>query len=62
MLPDEDGMTILGKLKADVNFKNIPVIMLTAKTSELDKVARVLNRVRMIIFPSRLGSWSCFQE
>lgn len=38
MLPDEDGMTILGKLKADVNFKNIPVIMLTAKTSELDKV------------------------
>lgn len=39
MLPDEDGMTILGKIKSDVLFKSIPVIMLTAKTSELDKVA-----------------------
>lgn len=39
MLPDEDGMTILGKLKAEQYSKDIPVIMLTAKTGELDKVS-----------------------
>lgn len=38
MLPDEDGLTILGKLKSDPRLKEIPVIMLTAKTSETDKV------------------------
>lgn len=38
MLPDEDGISILKKLKAKENFAEIPVIMLTAKTSELDKV------------------------
>lgn len=38
MLPDEDGLQILKKLKEDSNTKNIPVIMLTAKSSELDKV------------------------
>lgn len=38
MLPDEDGFTILKKLKAVVETKKIPVIMLTAKSSEIDKV------------------------
>lgn len=38
MLPDEDGLTILRKLKADSVYADIPVIMLTAKTTELDKV------------------------
>lgn len=38
MLPDEDGLQILKKLKEDSNTENIPVIMLTAKSSELDKV------------------------
>ena len=38
MLPEEDGLTILSKLQADSNHKNIPVIMLTAKDSEFDKV------------------------
>ena len=33
MLPDEDGLSILGKLKSDPKLKDIPVIMLTAKTS-----------------------------
>lgn len=39
MLPDEDGYTILGKLKKDGRTKDIPVIMLTAKSSETDKVS-----------------------
>ncbi len=38
MLPDMDGMEILAQLRADSKTKNIPVIMLTAKTAEIDKV------------------------
>ena len=38
MLPGEDGLTILKKLKSAAKTKDIPVIMLTAKGSEYDKV------------------------
>lgn len=38
MLPEEDGLQILRKLRADSNTQEIPVIMLTAKDSEYDKV------------------------
>ena len=38
MLPDEDGLEILGKLRANKNTAAIPIMMVTAKTSELDKV------------------------
>lgn len=38
MLPAEDGLSVLQKLKADENTEEIPVIMLTAKGSEFDKV------------------------
>ena len=38
MLPDEDGIEILKKLKRDADYKKIPVIMLTAKSAEYDKV------------------------
>lgn len=38
MLPEEDGLSILGKLQADDSYKKIPVIMITAKGSEFDKV------------------------
>ncbi|MCD8095564.1 MAG: response regulator transcription factor [Ruminococcus sp.] len=39
MLPNEDGLSVLKRLKADARYKDIPVIMLTAKTSEIDKVS-----------------------
>ena len=39
MLPGDDGMQLLHKMKNDAAQRNIPVIMLTAKTTELDKVA-----------------------
>ena len=39
MLPGEDGMQLLNKMKNDAAQRNVPVIMLTAKTTELDKVA-----------------------
>lgn len=38
MLPDTDGITILKKLKENSSTKDIPVIMLTAKNSEIDIV------------------------
>ena len=38
MLPGEDGLSILKRLRTQENTKNVPVIMLTAKSSELDKV------------------------
>lgn len=38
MLPNEDGLDILTKLRADKNTAKVPIILVTAKTSELDKV------------------------
>lgn len=38
MLPDEDGITILKKIRSNENYNIIPIIMLTAKSSEIDKV------------------------
>ena len=38
MLPEEDGLTILGRLKKTPSTSGIPVIMLSAKSSEIDKV------------------------
>lgn len=38
MLPDEDGLSILRRLRAGGKTASIPVILVTAKTTELDKV------------------------
>lgn len=38
MLPEEDGVSILKKLRASQEFSNIPVIMITAKDTEFDVV------------------------
>lgn len=38
MLPDEDGLTIVKKLRADSLTKKTPIILVTAKTTEIDKV------------------------
>ena len=38
MLPGDDGLTILKKLRQNPNFSAVPIIMLTAKGSELDKI------------------------
>ena len=38
MLPGEDGVTILKRLRADERYRDIPVIMATAKGTEFDKV------------------------
>ena len=38
MLPDEDGLSILTRLRTRADTQKIPVILVTAKTSEIDKV------------------------
>jgi two-component system alkaline phosphatase synthesis response regulator PhoP len=39
MLPEEDGFSVLSKLRASPETSSLPVIMLTAKGTEFDKVA-----------------------
>ncbi len=43
MLPEEDGLTILKKLRASSRSRAVPVIMLTAKNTEFDKVMGLDN-------------------
>lgn len=38
MLPDEDGLSIVKKLRSREDTVFVPIIMVTAKTSEIDKV------------------------
>ena len=38
MLPEEDGISILGKLREREDTKKLPVIMLTAKGTEYDRI------------------------
>ena len=38
MLPEEDGLQVLKRLRADPNTRKLPVLMLTAKSTEYDKV------------------------
>ena len=38
MLPGEDGVELLGRMKRSRNYAEIPVIMATAKGSEFDKI------------------------
>lgn len=38
MLPDEDGLDIIKKLRSNPETRKIPIILVSAKTTELDKV------------------------
>lgn len=38
MLPDEDGLSILKRLRTRADTQKIPVILVTAKSTEIDKV------------------------
>ncbi|MDD6188177.1 MAG: response regulator transcription factor [Clostridiales bacterium] len=43
MLPEEDGLSILRRLRSSGTTKNLPVIMLTAKNTEYDRVIGLDN-------------------
>lgn len=38
MLPDESGLSIVEKLRKDTTTRNVPIILVTAKSTEIDKV------------------------
>lgn len=57
MLPDMDGMEILKQLRRNLATHTIPVIMLTAKTAEIDKV-RALDMGLMTMCQSHSALWS----
>lgn len=38
MLPGEDGISITKKLRSSMEYKNIPIVMVTAKDSEIDAI------------------------
>ena len=50
MLPGEDGLNILKKIRQTPNYKYIPVIMVTAKTSEIDAVKGLDMGERHIVY------------
>lgn len=39
MLPDMDGITAVKQIRSQPEFSHVPIMMLTARTTELDKVA-----------------------
>lgn len=43
MLPDQTGLRFLAKIRSDRQFNELPIIMLTAKSMEEDKVAGLNN-------------------
>lgn len=54
MLPDEDGLSIVKKLRQWAESRYVPIIMVTAKTTELDRVKGLIV-VQMIILQNRLA-------
>jgi two-component system phosphate regulon response regulator PhoB len=48
MLPDQSGLRLLSRLRGDRDFQDIPVIMLTAKSMEEDKIAGLNNGRRRL--------------
>ena len=55
MLPNEDGLSVLSKLKADPKYKDIPVIMLTAKSTKF----RDWSLARTTTSQSLSALWKC---
>lgn len=43
MLPDQSGLRLLSRIRGDRQFQDLPVIMLTAKSMEEDKIAGLDN-------------------
>src|SRR4051812_22605027 len=39
MLPDSSGLRLLSRIRSDRQFNDLPIIMLTAKSMEEDKIA-----------------------
>ncbi len=49
MLPDEDGISVLKRLRADARTANVPIMMLTAKSTEFDGMMELISRVNALL-------------
>lgn len=49
MMPDMDGFTVMDKLKADEELKNIPVIVITAKELSAKERQRLQGQIQMLL-------------
>jgi DNA-binding response OmpR family regulator len=62
MMPRMDGWDVLAELKADARTAHIPVVMLTARTSEEDQLrawgAGVMEYLAKPFNPQRLVEWA----
>ena len=61
MLPGEDGFSILKKLRNTPSLRKLPIIMVTAKSSELDTVTIMmgsLTAAQTTTLQSPLASWN----
>ena len=62
MLPGEDGYSILARLKSDPATRNIPVILVTARESEFDKVKGTGRRSGRLYHKTFRHDGVCFQS
>jgi DNA-binding response OmpR family regulator len=46
MMPRKDGLTLVKEMKADERLKNVPVVILTAKTAPRDVIAGINSGAR----------------
>ena len=58
MLPDEDGLEIVAKLRRRPETKKLPIIMVTAKSTEIDKVKGLDVGADDYLTKAFLVSWS----
>mgnify|MGYP005967333801 CR=1 FL=1 len=61
MLPEEDGLQILKKLRAAPETRRLPVILLTAKNSEFDRVIG-LDRLKAIHLNDSLNPFGAHKD
>ena len=52
MLPDIDGLEVLKNIRHNSHTQDIPVIMLTAKTAEIDKVKALDIGACVLYYPN----------
>ena len=58
MLPDKDGTEILKELKSDKEHSDIPVIVLTAKSQQLDKIRCLDGGADDYIVHIQVATWN----
>lgn len=62
MLPGEDGISILGKLRKKSATRDLPIIMMTAKGTEYDKVLGLDSGADGLYYKTIRNDGTCIQS